>query len=104
VSPGAKLAPTLPADFIFGQTKNARGQDITNELVDGAAVAAIRLIKSGGFDVVFDNSLGPLPYTELTERPMITVLHTPPTLERVNAVICRPDWTPGSQTRIRLCL
>jgi glycosyltransferase involved in cell wall biosynthesis len=93
----AKLAAMLPADFIFGQAKNARGQDISNELVDGAAIEAIRLIKSGGFDLVFNNSLGPLPYTELTERPMITVLHTPPTLERVNAVICQPDWAPGSQ-------
>ncbi len=47
--------------------------------------------------MIFNNSLGPLPYTMLADRAMITVLHTPPTLAKVNAVITRPGWHPGER-------
>ena len=43
---------------------------------------------------MINNSLGPLPYTMLSGQPTLTVLHTPPTLEKVNAVISRPGWRP----------
>ena len=55
---------------------------------------ALRAIRRDGYDVVLNNSLGPLPYTMLPGQPTVTVLHTPPTLEKVNAVITRPGWRP----------
>nr|WP_269330349.1 glycosyltransferase [Kineosporia babensis] len=90
----AKLQPVLGDDFVYGARRHCDSRDAT---LDEAMRRALAGIQAGGFDVVFNNSLNPLPYTELEHRPMLTVLHTPPTLEKVNAVIESPDWRPGPQ-------
>lgn len=93
----ARLVPVLGADFEFGQMPGPDGRDCSDELLLAAAGRAIATIRTQPFDVVFNNSLGPLPYSLLPDRPMITVLHTPPTLVRVNAVITQPGWRPGAR-------
>jgi glycosyltransferase involved in cell wall biosynthesis len=89
----AVLDPVVAADFTFGRTYDREGREISNQIVDDAARTAIASIRRQGFDVVFNNSLGPLPYTELRGQPMLTVLHTPPTLKKVLAIVERSDWT-----------
>ncbi len=91
----ATLVPIVPSDFAFGQTIGPDGHDISDQTVSHAVLGAIATIKAGGFDVVFNNSLGPLPYTELVDHPMVTVLHTPPTLAKVLAVVQEPGWRSG---------
>ena len=93
----ATLAPILESDWVFGDRFDPTGVDRTQEELAAAISGAIDDIRSGGFDIVLNNSFGPLPYTMLTDWPMLTVLHTPPTLVRVNAVITRPDWRPGAR-------
>ena len=93
----ATLVPILEEDWVFGARPDHAGVDRTQEELLAAVSAAISEVHSGGFDVVLNNSFGPLPYTMLTDWPMLTVLHTPPTLSRVNAVINRPEWRPGAR-------
>jgi glycosyltransferase involved in cell wall biosynthesis len=88
----ARLEPILGDDFDYGKATDA---DTRDRVLDDAVTRALNRIEDGGYDVVFNNSLSPLPYTELAAWPMLTVLHTPPTLERVNAVIEDPYWKPG---------
>jgi glycosyltransferase involved in cell wall biosynthesis len=90
----ARLVPVLDEDFVFGQMPGPDGQDRSEQILAAAVTRAIGTIRAGSYDVVFNNSLGPLPYTMLSDRPMLTVLHTPP-LVRVNAVIQHPGWRPG---------
>ncbi len=91
----ARVVPVLAANFTYGATPGRDGRDASNDVVCGAALAAIEQIRAGGFDVVFNNSLGHLPYTELHDQAMLTVLHTPATLDRVTAVVEQPGWQPG---------
>jgi len=91
----ARLVPLVGTDFRFGEMPGPDGADRSDTILHDAVHGAIQTIRSEGYDVVFNNSLGPLPYTMLHDHPMLTVLHTPPTLAKVNAVITRPDWRPG---------
>jgi glycosyltransferase involved in cell wall biosynthesis len=93
----ARLVPILEEGWTFGSRPGPGGVDRTQEELLAAVSGAIRDIRTGDFDVVLNNSFGPLPYTMLTDWPMLTILHTPPTLQRVNAVILRPDWRPGER-------
>lgn len=93
----ARLVPILEEDWVFGARPDAAGVDRTQEELLAAVSGAIAGIRAGDFDIVLNNSFGPLPYTMLSDWPMLTVLHTPPTLERVNAVILRPEWRPGAR-------
>lgn len=68
----------------------ATGEDAR---LDRALEVACRLAKDQ--DVVLNNSLSPVPYTALHDAAMLTVLHTPATLERVNEVVESPGWKPG---------
>ena len=79
---------------MFGRMPGPDGTTGRSSCSSTAVTDAIVDIRRGGFDVVLNNSLGPLPYTLLRGQPMMTVLHTPPTLEKVNAVITRPGWRP----------
>lgn len=90
----AQLEPVLGDEFVYGPLRHSHSRDL---VLDQAMRRALRRIGQGSFDVVFNNSLNPLPYTELDDYPMLTVLHTPPTLEKVNAVVGRPDWRPGAR-------
>lgn len=94
----ARLVPLVPSDFTFGSMAGPNG-DRSEEILVAAVTAAIAQIHDGEYDVVINNSLGPLPYTLLRNHPMITVLHTPPTLEKVLAVITAPGWTPDPRHR-----
>lgn len=89
----AELVPLVGADFVFGQMPGPTG-DRSSDILDTAVASALDTIRGGGYDVVLNNSFSPLPYTELAGQPMMTVLHTPPTLERVLAVITDPAWAP----------
>ena len=88
----ARLKAILAGSFEFAEVADSNTRDRT---LDRAVRRALDEIAQAGFDIVFNNSLSPLPYTELSDWPMITVLHTPPTLEKVNAVIQVPGWRPG---------
>ncbi|HEY5820788.1 MAG TPA: glycosyltransferase [Propionibacteriaceae bacterium] len=90
----ARLVEIVGTDFRFRGMFGPDGQDRSEAVLVEVVTRAIETIRTEGFDLVFNNSLGPLPYTMLAGHPMITVLHTPPTLEKVNAVITRPDWRP----------
>ncbi len=89
----ARLIALIGSDFVFGQMPGPTG-DRSSDILDTAVASALTAIRGGGYDVVLNNSFSPLPYTELVGQPMITVLHTPPTLERVLAVIGDPTWAP----------
>lgn len=93
----ARLVPILQQDWVFGARRDASGVDRTQDELLAAVSGAIASIRSDGFDVVLNNSFGPLPYTELSDWPMLTVLHTPPTLKRINEIITRPGWRPGER-------
>lgn len=94
----ARLVPLVGEDFVFGAMPGPAG-DRSEEIVVSAVEDAIADIRARDYDVVINNSLGPLPYTRLGGQPMITILHTPPTLEKVLAVITRPDWVPDPEHR-----
>lgn len=89
----ARLVPLVDEDFEFGQMPGPTG-DRSEEILVSAVSSAIASIRADGYDVVLNNSLGPQPYTSLAGQPMITILHTPPTLEKVLAVITDPGWQP----------
>lgn len=89
----ARLVPLVGEDFEFGQMPGPHG-DRSEEILVSAVAAAIASIRADGYDVVLNNSLGPQPYTSLSGQPMITILHTPPTLEKVLAIITQPGWEP----------
>lgn len=91
----AKLFVVVGKHFTFKQYKSK----IMTELQEGrmhlAEYASILHMRSQNYDVVINNSLSPLPYTRLQRTPMITILHTPATLERVNKIIEKHSWSPS---------
>lgn len=89
----ARLLPILPAGFHYG-LRPGETVDRTEIEADAALLAAIREVEDD-VDVVLNNSLSTVPYLHLADRPMLTVLHTPATLERVVEVIAATDWRPG---------
>ncbi len=89
----ARLVPLVGEDFTFGRMPGPDG-DRSGAILTAAVGSAIASIRADGYDVVLNNSLGPQPYTALADQPMITILHTPPTLEKVLAVITAPGWAP----------
>ncbi|MCC9145314.1 MULTISPECIES: glycosyltransferase [unclassified Arthrobacter] len=60
-----------------------RRQQQTLDDALGRAVAAVR---TGDFDIVVNNSLSLLPYLELADLPLLTILHTPPLPWIIDAV------------------
>lgn len=56
---------------------------------------SIGVIHASHFDAVINNLLSSLPYTYIRDIPMKTILHTPPTLTDVTAIISDPDWVPS---------
>lgn len=82
-----RVVPVLGADVAFSETPRVERQ------LDAAVRRACALVDD--HDVVLNNSLSPVPYAEPPRVPMLTVLHTPATLERVTAVVRRPGWRPA---------
>ncbi len=91
----ADLHPVVDARFEHGQSAGPGGVDQSELIVDRGMQLAVAAIRGGGFDAVINNSLNPVPYEDLDDQPMLTLLHTPATLHRIERVLRDPDWRPG---------
>lgn len=91
----ARVRPMLDRRFRSGLMRDAAGVDRSEDLCEQANEAAVAEIAAGGFDVVLNNSLSPVPFRSLPDAAMLTLLHTPTDLPRINAVLDAPDWRPG---------
>lgn len=89
----ARLRPIVPEGFYYGP-RPGETVDTSEMVADAALLEAIREVEDD-VDVVLNNSLSTVPYLHLADRPMLTVLHTPATLDRVVGVIAATDWRPG---------
>jgi glycosyltransferase involved in cell wall biosynthesis len=89
----ARLRPLVGAGFVHGPA--APGRPRPDDVLDAAMWSAIADL--GPVDVVLNNSLSPVPYVAMDQLPVFTVLHTPATLARVNAVLEAPGWRPGER-------
>ncbi|UWX98584.1 glycosyltransferase [Arthrobacter zhaoxinii] len=78
-----RVVDVLPESFDFHRSP---APDRRQETLDSALGTAIAAVRDGGFDVVVNNSLSLLPYLELADVPMLTILHTPPLPWIVDAV------------------
>lgn len=87
--PSVRVVAMLEEGFTW-RPGNQDDEIIVDEATRRACAAA-----SAQNDVVLNNCLNPVPYVEMAETAMLTVLHTPATLERVNALVERPGWAPG---------
>jgi glycosyltransferase involved in cell wall biosynthesis len=93
----AAVYPLVPADFefVFAASPLVRVQQ--KGFLAEAVHHSIQIISEGDFDIVINNSLSVLPYTHMRHLPMLTILHTPPTLADVNAIVTSPGWMPSPQ-------
>jgi glycosyltransferase involved in cell wall biosynthesis len=91
----ARVRPVVHRRFVFSGPNVSSGQ--SEATLDRAMSAAARAIAAANFDVILNNSLSPVPYRELDGLPMLTILHTPASLDRVNHVLAQPGWRPGLQ-------
>ncbi|MGD8195365.1 glycosyltransferase [Herbiconiux sp. P18] len=91
----ATVHPLVPSDFEFAFAASPLVRQQQQGFLAEASLHSIELIEQGGFDAVINNSLSSLPYRRLRELPMMTVLHTPPTLTDVNAILDAPGWSPS---------
>ncbi len=90
----ARLRPVLPAGFPYGCPPDGLEADRSEAVADAALLEALADLE-GEVDVILNNSLSTVPYLHLTGRPVLTVLHTPATLERVVEVVAATDWQPA---------
>ena len=93
----ARVQPVIDRSFVAGDAPDATGVDQSDHIVDRGMTRAAAAVHAGRFDVVLNNSLNPVPYAAYPRLPMLTILHTPATLVRVNAVIEDPSWRPADQ-------
>ncbi|THG29911.1 glycosyltransferase [Naasia lichenicola] len=93
----ARLHALVPAEFEFIRTASPLVREQQRGFLAEAAHHSIQLIEGGGYDVVINNSLSSLPYRGLRDTAMLTILHTPPTLADVTAVVSSAGWTPGER-------
>jgi glycosyltransferase involved in cell wall biosynthesis len=93
----ARLHPVVSRGFVAGAAFDGYGIDRSNDIADRGMTRAAAAIHTGAYDVILNNSLNPVPYLAYADRPMVTILHTPATLDRINAVIDDPSWQPGDQ-------
>ena len=93
----AEVHPVVDGQFTHGSAPDEHGVDQSQAIVDQGMRRAVRAIKAGGFDVVLNNSLNPIPYVALGDHPMLTLLHTPATLDRTLEVVRAPGWRPGAR-------
>lgn len=91
----ASVYPLVPRDFEFVRTATPLVRVQQAGFLAEAVHHSIGVIHDMSFDVVVNNSLSSLPYTYMRDLPMMTVLHTPPTLSDVTAIVSRPDWVPS---------
>jgi glycosyltransferase involved in cell wall biosynthesis len=91
----AALHPLVPRDFEFTFAASPLVRKQQHGFLAEASMHSIELIERGDWDLVVNNSLSSLPYRRLRDQPMMTVLHTPPTLDDVNAILDAPGWSPS---------
>lgn len=87
----AKLVSIMPRIFVFRAYRFKVFHELQEVYMRLCEWYALLIIRLRHYDIVINNSLGPLPYTHLQDIPMLTILHTPATLEKVNKVIA-PPW------------
>lgn len=91
----ATVYPLVPADFEFIRVASPFVRKQQHGFLAEAVHHSIGIIAESDFDVVINNSLSSLPYRFMRDIPMLTVLHTPPTLEDVTAVVTESGWSPS---------
>lgn len=92
--PGIEIAEAMPESFTWRHVDGAEA-DAQERTVAEATRHGIRLLREAGCDAILNNSLSPVPYLELDDLPTLTLLHTPATLDRVNAALEDPGWRPS---------
>ena len=93
----AALFPLVPADFEFVRRASPLVREQQRGFLAESVHHSIQIIEDMRFDVVINNSLSSLPFRYLKSEAMLTVLHTPPTLADVTAVVTEPGWAPGDR-------
>lgn len=81
-----RIAPVLAESF---EVRGYPDDDLRNEQhqrLDVAMNSAIQAVRGGGFDVVINNSLSPVPHAQLRGIPVVHILHTPP-LPRITTLL-----------------
>lgn len=91
----ARLHRVIGRPFVFPTRPGSKELAAAHQRLDRAMLDAVDAIDPHHFDAVLNNSLSPAPYEGLDRLPMLTVLHTPATLERVDRVLAAPEWRPG---------
>lgn len=92
---GVIVEPILRADFAWRAPRLLGDAAEAQQLeVEAATRRGLRRLREAGCEVILNNSLSAVPYAEAADLPMLTLLHTPATLERVTAILERPGWSP----------
>jgi glycosyltransferase involved in cell wall biosynthesis len=91
----ATIYPLVPKDFEFTRIATPLVRRQQHGFLAEAVHHSIEVIRESDFDAVINNSLSSLPFRFMDDCVMMTVLHTPPTLPDVNAVLVDPGWTPS---------
>jgi glycosyltransferase involved in cell wall biosynthesis len=91
----ATIYPLVPADFEFMRIASPLVRSQQRGFLAEAVHHSINVIRASGFDAVVNNSLSALPFVFMQDCAMMTVLHTPPTLADVTAVLTHADWVPS---------
>lgn len=91
-----QIVDVLNADFTWRPADKLSPEEAEAQAdaLDKATARGCRAVRDAGCDAVLNNSLHPAPYLHLRDMPMLTLLHTPATLERVNQVLKHPSWKP----------
>jgi len=91
----ARVYPLVPKDFEFTNLASPLVRKQQKGFLAEAVHHSIEAITEGDFDVTVNNSLSSLPYSDMRELRMLTILHTPANLDDVTAIVSRPGWTPS---------
>lgn len=91
----------VPGEFIPVLAKEGAMGDGDEAVAvrERAMEAACDAVLASNADVVLNNSLSPVPLQRMRSAPMLTVLHTPATLNRVLRVLDEPGWTAPKHHR-----
>ena len=95
----ATVYPLVPKDFEFTNLASPLVRKQQKGFLAEAVHHSIEAIHDDDFDVVVNNSLSSLPFSDMRELTMLTILHTPANLDDVTAIVSRPGWTPSALHR-----
>jgi glycosyltransferase involved in cell wall biosynthesis len=91
----ARVYPLVPKDFEFTNLASPLVRKQQKGFLAEAVHHSIEAIAEGEFDVIVNNSLSSLPFSDMRELRMLTILHTPANLDDVTAIVGRAGWTPS---------